>query len=284
MPLAIGTRLGPYEILGSLGAGGMGEVYRARDPRLGREVAVKVLPEDLAGDPGRLRRFEAEARAVGALNHPNILAVFDTGAAGAGPYVVFELLGGETLRRHLERGALPVRKSLECAAQIAQGLAAAHARGIVHRDLKPENLFLTRDGRVKILDFGLAKTWPPPAVAESRTTQTALTGAGAVVGTAAYMSPEQVQGRPLDQRSDIFSLGSGRRSGPPTLPAFARSGPRSRPTAGPTPTATAATCRSSGWRTGWAASCSIMFRTSVTRRTAHRRHGLAPRTGAGAGP
>jgi len=208
MTIAGGSRLGPYEILAPLGAGGMGEVYRARDPRLGREVAVKVLPQDLATDPDRLRRFETEAKAAGALNHPNLLAVFDTGRDGDTPYVVFELLEGETLRPRLERGALPTRKALDYAIQIARGLAAAHDRGIVHRDLKPENLFLTRDGRVKILDFGLAKLRPTQEAAESRTTQTAITDAGTVVGTVGYMSPEQVRGQAVDHRSDLFSFGS----------------------------------------------------------------------------
>jgi len=160
MSHAAGVRLGPYEILAPLGAGGMGEVYRARDPRLGREVAIKVLPADLSGDPDRLRRFEQEARAVGALNHPNLLAVFDIGSHEASPFLVFELLEGETLRERLEQGLLPPKKALEYAIQIARGLGAAHEQGIVHRDLKPENVFVTKDGRVKILDFGLAKLRP----------------------------------------------------------------------------------------------------------------------------
>src|SRR5713226_8174556 len=155
--LAASTRLGPYEILAPLGAGGMGEVYRARDTRLGREVAVKVLPESLAGNPDRQARFEREARAVAALSHPNILAIHDYGTQGAVTYAVMELLEGETLRDRLVRGPLPWREAVEVGAAIAEGLAAAHAKGIVHRDLKPENLFLTADGRVKILDFGLAR-------------------------------------------------------------------------------------------------------------------------------
>ena len=158
--IAPGTRFGPYEVLGLLGSGGMGEVYRARDPRLGREVAVKVLPRDMSSDPDRLRRFEQEARAAGALNHPNLVAVFDTGQHEGNPYVVFELLDGVTLRQRLGPGPLPARKAVDYAAQIAQGLAAAHEKGIVHRDVKPENLFVTKDGRVKILDFGLAKLRP----------------------------------------------------------------------------------------------------------------------------
>ena len=209
--IAPGTRFGPYEVLGLLGSGGMGEVYRARDPRLGREVAVKVLPRDMSSDPDRLRRFEQEARAAGALNHPNLVAVFDTGQHEGNPYVVFELLDGVTLRQRLGPGPLPARKAVDYAAQIAQGLAAAHEKGIVHRDLKPENLFVTKDGRVKILDFGLAKLRPaldPHAPREESTTVSAATGAGVVLGTVGYMSPEQVRGDPADHRSDIFAFGS----------------------------------------------------------------------------
>src|SRR5579864_8690634 len=156
MPLAPGTRLGPYEIISMLGAGGMGEVYRARDPQLARIVAIKIIPA-LSSDPDRLRRFEQEARAAAALNHPNILAVYQLGAHDGAPYMVSELLEGETLREQLRQGLLSCRKVIDYGAQIADGLSAAHARGIVHRDLKPENLFVTRDGRIKILDFGLAK-------------------------------------------------------------------------------------------------------------------------------
>src|SRR5712691_671608 len=157
MSIAAGKRLGPYEIIALLGAGGMGEVYRARDPRLNREVAVKVLPASFANDPGRLRRFEQEAHATSALNHPNILAIYDVGTNEGAPYVVSELLEGESLRERLERGPLTPRKTIDYAIQIANGLSAAHERGIVHRDLKPDNLFITKDERVKILDFGLAK-------------------------------------------------------------------------------------------------------------------------------
>ena len=157
MALTSGTSLGPYEILGSIGAGGMGEVYRARDQRLSRDVAIKVLPPSFLGDPDRLLRFEQEARAAGQLNHPNILVVYDIGTHGNAPYVVEELLEGETLRQKLAGASLSTRKAIDYAAQIAQGLAAAHQKGIVHRDLKPENLFVTHDGRLKILDFGLAK-------------------------------------------------------------------------------------------------------------------------------
>src|SRR5271167_4716811 len=162
MSLTPGTKLGPYEILVPLGAGGMGEVYRAKDMRLGRDVALKILPESFASDADRLRRFEQEARAVAALNHPNILAVFDIGRHSDGsPFLVSELLEGESLRAVLDRGALPQRKTIEYGVQIAHGLAAAHEKGIVHRDLKPENIFVTKDGRIKILDFGLAKLAQP---------------------------------------------------------------------------------------------------------------------------
>src|SRR5579872_3457491 len=207
MNLTAGTKLGPYEILNLLGAGGMGEVYRARDSRLKREVAVKVLPRALSLDAERLRRFEQEALATAALNHPNILAVFDIGTHEGAPYVVSELLEGETLRERLHSGALPLRKSQDYALQIARGLAAAHEKGIVHRDLKPENLFLTKDGRVKILDFGLAKVSAVQGLSADNVTETQVTDPGAVVGTASYMSPEQVRAKPVDQRSDIFSLG-----------------------------------------------------------------------------
>jgi Tol biopolymer transport system component len=209
MNLTSGTKLGPYEIVSLLGAGGMGEVYRARDSRLKREVAIKVLPKALSLDPDRLRRFEQEALATAALNHPNILAVFDIGSHDGAPYVVSELLEGETLRERLRSGAIPLRKSLDYALQIAHGLAAAHEKGIVHRDLKPENLFVTRDGRVKILDFGLAKLTQPEASSHtSLPTMTHVTEAGTVMGTAGYMSPEQVRGVAVDARSDIFSFGT----------------------------------------------------------------------------
>src|SRR5499425_1329122 len=163
MPLSSGSKLGPYAIIAPLGAGGMGEVYRARDPQLSRDVAIKVLPAFLSRDPERLRRFEQEARAAAALNHPNILAVYQMGTYDGAPYLVCELLEGSTLREQFLRGPLPVRKTVDYGAQTARGLAAAHEKGIVHRDLKPENLFLTRDGRVKILDFGLAKLIHSPA-------------------------------------------------------------------------------------------------------------------------
>jgi Tol biopolymer transport system component len=206
--LNAGSKLGPYEILGRIGAGGMGEVYRARDAKLGRDVAVKVLPERLAADADSLSRFDREARAVAALSHPNILSIFDFGRDEGLAFAVMELLDGETLRERLAAGALPTRKALEYAAQIARGLAAAHEKGIVHRDLKPENIFITADGRVKILDFGLAKVAAPEADQTKSPTVAAATEPGTVMGTAGYMSPEQVRGKPADQRSDIFSFGS----------------------------------------------------------------------------
>jgi serine/threonine protein kinase len=208
MPLAPGTKLGNYEITGTLGAGGMGEVYRARDTRLGRFVAIKVLPSFLSQDLERLRRFELEARAAAALNHPNILAVFQMETYEGAPYLVSELLEGTTLREHLAHGPLPVRKAIDYGAQIAQGLSAAHEKGITHRDLKPENLFVMNDGRIKILDFGLAKlTQPQSPSPETAPTATLCTDPGVVLGTVSYMSPEQVRGRWVDHRTDIFSFG-----------------------------------------------------------------------------
>src|SRR5438309_945267 len=209
MALSSGTKLGPYEIQSPLGAGGMGEVYRARDARLGRDVAIKVLPEALAKDADRLRRFEQEACTIAALNHPNILGIHDVGAHDGAPFLVSEFLEGQTLREKLESGPLPVRLAIEYALGIAQGLAAAHEKGIVHRDLKPENVFITRDGRVKVLDFGLAKLLRPE---ESHDTVATLaspaTLPGTVMGTVGYMSPEQVKGGASDARSDIFSFGA----------------------------------------------------------------------------
>src|SRR5713226_8931284 len=209
MALTSGTKLGPYEIQSPIGAGGMGEVYRARDPRLGRDVAIKVLPLSFAADTDRLRRFEQEARAVAALNHPNILAIYDIGTREGAPFIISELLEGESLRKRLSGGALPVRKAIEYAVQMAHGLAAAHEKGIVHRDLKPENIFVTRDGRVKILDFGLAKlTQPEGSVLSDAATMASQTGPGVVMGTVGYMSPEQVKGHTADHRSDVFSFGT----------------------------------------------------------------------------
>jgi len=211
MTISTTNRFDHYEIIAPLGKGGMGEVYRARDRRLDREVAIKILPAEFAKDADRLRRFEQEARATSALNHPNILTIYDIGTTenGGAPYLVAELLEGAELRAQLNEGALPVRKAVDYAQQSAAGLAAAHEKGIVHRDLKPENLFVTKDGRVKILDFGLAKLRPPrqAPVGSDVPTQKQLTNPGTVMGTVAYMSPEQVRGQDLDHRSDIFSFG-----------------------------------------------------------------------------
>ncbi len=234
-----GSRLGVYEIVSPIGAGGMGEVYRARDPRLGRDVAIKVLSVSLSMDPDRLGRFEQEARAVAAISHPNILAVYDIGSQEDTPYIVSELLQGQTLREHLrfpastsgsqppvsgrpanriDAGnsaapgalALPVRKAVEYAVQVARGLAAAHAAGIVHRDLKPENIWVTPDNQVKILDFGLAKLTPLGAVSRAPLA-TGIgfdnTEPGMLLGTIGYVAPEQARGLPVDHRADIFSLG-----------------------------------------------------------------------------
>ena len=205
-----GTSISHYRIEEKIGAGGMGEVYRAHDPRLGRDVAIKILPEAFAADADRLRRFEQEARAAAALNHPNIVAIYDVGtSAHAIPYVVSELLEGETLRVCLQRGPLPVRKAMEVGAQIAQGLAAAHDKGIIHRDLKPENLWLTKDGHAKILDFGLAKLMPEDQLRTEMATATVTeTTSTKIMGTLGYMSPEQVRGQTVDQRTDIFSFGA----------------------------------------------------------------------------
>jgi len=211
MALASSTKIGPYEILSPLGAGGMGEVYRARDTRLGRDVALKILPESFARDQERLRRFEQEARAVAALNHPNIVAIYDVGQSNGSPFLVSELLEGESLRGVIERGPMPQRKATEFAVQVTQGLAAAHEKGIIHRDLKPENLFATRDGRAKILDFGLAKLARGSggaSDADSVTLASSHTAPGVVMGTASYMAPEQVRGEATDARTDIFALGS----------------------------------------------------------------------------
>jgi serine/threonine protein kinase len=211
MGLASGTKIGPYEVLSPLGAGGMGEVYRARDSRLEREVAIKVLPETFAADPDRLRRFEQEARAASQLNHPNIVVVHDFGTHEGSPYVVQELLEGETLGERLAQGMLSTRKTVEIGLEIARGLAAAHEKGIVHRDLKPENIFLTSDGRVKILDFGLAKLIaqePEESGVSAAPTAALKTKPGVVMGTVGYMSPEQLRGKNTDARTDIFSFGA----------------------------------------------------------------------------
>jgi eukaryotic-like serine/threonine-protein kinase len=209
MPIAAGRRVGRYEILSAIGAGGMGEVYRARDSRLGREVALKVLPPEHSSDPDRRLRFRREAQALAALSHPNILALHDADSSDGTAYASFELLEGETLREKLERGPVRARKVAEWGAQVCRGLAAAHARGIVHRDLKPENLAFAADGSIKILDFGLAR-WTEAgdgAAPETNGPRTA-TQAGALLGTAGYMSPEQVRGRPADARSDLWSVGA----------------------------------------------------------------------------
>src|SRR6202521_2234491 len=209
MALSAGIKLGPYEIQSLIGAGGMGEVYRAHDARLDRTVAIKVLPISYSADRDRLQRFAQEARAAAALNHPNILSIFDIGDNRGAPYVVSELLEGETLRDCLKRSPLSVRKAIDYALQVARGLAAAHEKGIVHRDLKPENLFITNDGRVKILDFGLAKlTHPEADQSGDAPTQQIAPDAGTVMGTVGYMAPEQVRGNPADPRSDIFAFGA----------------------------------------------------------------------------
>jgi serine/threonine protein kinase/Tol biopolymer transport system component len=205
MPIPNGTRFGPYEIAGWLGAGGMGEVYRARDVRLQRQVAIKVVPERLVADVTHLDRFRQEARAAGQLNHPNITTVYDSGVHAGMPYIVSELLEGESLGSRLDAGPLPVEKAIEYASQIAEGLAAAHDRSILHRDLKPDNLYVTADGRIKILDFGIAKLLQSND--EGATTPRRETEPGMILGTVSYMSPEQVRGEPLDARSDIFSVG-----------------------------------------------------------------------------
>src|SRR5262249_29845885 len=211
MPLTSGSRLGPYEIIAPLGAGGMGEVYRGRDVRLGRDVAIKILPAATAADPDRRKRFEQEARSASALNHPNILTVYDVGESEGTTYMAMELVEGKTLRELVASGeALPAKKLLEIAVQIAEGLAKAHSAGIVHRDLKPENLMISKDGYVKILDFGLAKLSEPTGQDASAlpTVVASATEPGTVMGTAGYMSPEQASGHPVDYRADQFALGA----------------------------------------------------------------------------
>jgi eukaryotic-like serine/threonine-protein kinase len=206
MPLVPGTKISQYEIVSPLGAGSMGEVYRARDMRLDRDVAIKVIPELVSLDPERLLRFEQEAKAAAALNHPNILAVYQMGTYLGMPYLVSELLEGKTLTEFIRRGPLTLRKAINLGVQIAHGLAAAHDKGIVHRDLKPDNLFVTIDGRVKILDFGLAKVILPRQSAHNLAVT--ITLPGVALGTIGYMSPEQVRGQSTDQRADIFALGA----------------------------------------------------------------------------
>src|SRR5512135_2859050 len=248
MAFAAGSKLGPYEIVAPLGAGGMGEVYRARDARLGRDVAVKVLPARLSADADRLKRFEREARSSSSLNHPNVVTVFDIGEADGTAYIAMELVDGRTLRDLLLEGLVPVKRLLAIGAQIADGLARAHGAGIVHRDLKPENVMVRKDGFVKILDFGLAKLTQsegPSGDATHTPTATAGTEAGVVMGTVGYMSPEQALAHPLDFRSDQFSLGAilwematGRRafqrpSAPETLAAIIREEPEPLTSAAP---------------------------------------------------
>jgi len=207
--LAPQSRLGPYEIVALLGAGGMGEVYRARDPRIGREVAIKTLPARFGGNTEALRRFEQEARAAGVLNHPNVLAVYDVGSDNGTYYVVSELLEGESLAGRIARGPIPKRKAIQYALEALRGLAAAHDKGIVHRDIKPANLFITSDDRIKILDFGLAKLRDPsPSDADATQFMGPATNPGIIMGTAGYMSPEQVRGQTVDHRSDFFSVGA----------------------------------------------------------------------------
>jgi serine/threonine protein kinase len=203
--LLAGTKLGPYEVVSPIGAGGMGEVYRARDTRLNRTVAAKILPGEFSSNLDRMRRFQQEAATLSALNHPNLLTVYDVGVQGGVHYLVCEFLEGDTLRQRLDSGPLPRRKAIDYAVQISDGLAAAHERGIIHRDLKPENIFVTRDGRLKLLDFGLAKQLSPDDGARTQTS--GGTEEGMVLGTVGYMSPEQVRGKPTDARSDIFATG-----------------------------------------------------------------------------
>ena len=202
MRFSPGMRVGPYEILALLGQGGMGEVYRARDPRLGRDVALKTIGSGMTLDAEHMQRFEREARAAGTLNHPSILTVFDVGSVDGTPYLVAELLQGLSLRERLENGRLPVREAIGIGIQLAQGLAAAHARGIVHRDLKPENVLCTAEGRIKVVDFGIARH-----VTSVSATQTGLTADGMQPGTLGYMAPEQLRGRPVDARADVFAFG-----------------------------------------------------------------------------
>ncbi|HYX22115.1 MAG TPA: serine/threonine-protein kinase, partial [Thermoanaerobaculia bacterium] len=208
MTLSAGTKLGPFEVVAPLGAGGMGEVYRAKDSRLGREVAVKVLSPEFAADADRRKRFEQEARSASALNHTNIVTIHDIGADANTVYIAMELIDGRTLREVLHAGAIPTKRLLDLAYQIADGLAKAHSAGIIHRDLKPENVMVTKEGSIKILDFGLAKLLKEQPEESSNLPTAQATQAGTVLGTVGYMSPEQASGKPLDFRSDQFALGS----------------------------------------------------------------------------
>src|SRR5580765_3901966 len=210
MPLTAGTHLGSYEIIAALGAGGMGEVYRARDPRLGRDVAIKVLPADVAAHPDRLARFEREARTVAGLNHPNIVTLFSVEDEGDVRFLTMELVEGQSLDTHVTPGGLPLARVLDVGIALADALTAAHEKGVVHRDLKPANVVLTRAGRVKVLDFGLAKLAVVDAgldATRAATLAAPLSSAGLVVGTVPYMAPEQIRGEPVDARSDLFALG-----------------------------------------------------------------------------
>src|SRR5271163_3410986 len=207
MTLAPGSKLGAFEIVAPLGAGGMGEVYRARDTRLERTVAIKLLPTAFSASSDRLQRFEREARSASALNHPNIVTIYELGQDGSSHYIAMELVEGKTLRALLAAGPLPMREAIDIAAQIAEGLTKAHEAGITHRDLKPENLMVSHDGFVKILDFGLAKSASRGERTNVHSTSTSLTSAGALLGTVGYMSPEQVSGEPVDFWSDQFSFG-----------------------------------------------------------------------------
>src|SRR5262245_5380730 len=215
MALPVGTRLGPYEIVSAIGAGGMGEVYRARDTKLGRDVAIKVLPSSVTSDPDRLARFTREAQVLAALSHPNIAAIYHVEEADATPAIVMELVEGETLAERISRGPIHIDEALPIAKQIAEALEAAHEQGIIHRDLKPANIKLRPDGQVKVLDFGLAKlaeagpttAGPSPLSMSPTITSPAMTGVGVVLGTAAYMAPEQAKGRPADKRNDIWAFG-----------------------------------------------------------------------------
>jgi eukaryotic-like serine/threonine-protein kinase len=241
MPLTAGERVGPFKVVAPIGKGGMGEIYRARDTRLNREVALKMLPDGSATDEESLKRFERETRAVAALNHPNILAIHDTGMHRDLPYAVTELLQGETLADRLRSGALAPLRAAEIASQIAEGLAAAHAMGVIHRDIKPDNIFLTNDGRAKILDFGIARIENPSLRTGKFAHSSSTSSSVFVIGTAGYISPEQVRGRHADARSDIFALGAvffemltGRRafqrdSPVETLGAVLRDNPRKQP-------------------------------------------------------
>src|SRR5438034_6413469 len=211
MPVTIGTQLGSHEIIGLLGKGGMGEVYRARDKKLKREVAIKILPDEFSRDPDRVSRFEREAEVLASLNHPNIAAIYDLQEANGSRFLVLELVEGETLAERIKRGPIPVDESLGIAQQICEALEAAHEKGIIHRDLKPANVKITPDGKVKVLDFGLAKAFETETskanLSQSPTLSMAATNAGVILGTAAYMSPEQAKGRPVDRRTDIFAFG-----------------------------------------------------------------------------